>query len=125
MAVMAAVASPDVAYIELAVPMTVAGVGFSLALPAVTKTVVGSVAPPDMAKASGTFTTLRQLGAAFGVAVLAAAFTRAGGYDTAGAFSDGYVVAMAVAAALSLAGVLAAGALRRRPVPQLALEPTR
>jgi hypothetical protein len=32
---------------------------------------------------------------------------------------------MAVAAALSLAGVLAAGALGRRPVPQLALEPTR
>jgi EmrB/QacA subfamily drug resistance transporter len=126
MAAMAAVASPDVAYVELAVPMTVAGVGFSLALPAVTKTVVGSVAPPDMAKASGTFTTLRQLGAAFGVAVLAAAFTSAGGYGTAAGFSDGYVLAMAVAAALSLAGVLAAGALsRRQPVPQLALDPRR
>jgi EmrB/QacA subfamily drug resistance transporter len=126
MAVMAAVASPDVAYVELAVPMTIAGVGFSLALPAVTKTVVGSVAPPDMGKASGTFTTLRQLGAAFGVAVLAAAFTSAGGYGTADAFSDGYVVAMAAAAALSLAGVLAARAFdRRRPVPQLALEPDR
>jgi EmrB/QacA subfamily drug resistance transporter len=127
MAWMAAVASPDVAYVELAVPMTISGVGFSIALPAVTKTVVGSVAPPDMAKASGAFTTLRQLGAAFGVAILAAAFTRAGGYGSAGAFSDGYVVAMAAAAALSLAGAMAAVALdARRAAPELAAqEPAR
>jgi hypothetical protein len=53
--------------------MTISGIGFSIALPAVTRTVVGSVAAVDMGKASGIFTMLRQLGGAFGVAILAAA----------------------------------------------------
>jgi EmrB/QacA subfamily drug resistance transporter len=114
MAWMAAIADPGVTYLELAVPMTVSGIGFSIALPAVTRTVVGSVAPPDMAKASGTFTMLRQLGGAFGVAILAAAFTSAGSYGTTGDFSDGYTIAMTAAAALSLAGAVAAIALAAR-----------
>jgi EmrB/QacA subfamily drug resistance transporter len=111
MASMAAVASPGVTYFALAAPMTVAGIGFSIALPAVTKTVVGSVSPPDMGKASGTFTMLRQLGGAFGVAILAVAFTTAGGYGSADGFSDGYATAMAIAGGLSLLGAIAAVAL--------------
>jgi MFS family permease len=114
MAWMAAIADPGVSYLELAMPMTVSGIGFSIALPAVTRTVVGSVAPPDMAKASGTFTMVRQLGGAFGVAILAAAFTSAGSYATTGDFSDGYTSAMTAAAALSLAGAVAAIALAAR-----------
>jgi MFS family permease len=46
MAWMAAIADPGVSYVELAVPMTVSGIGFSIALPAVTRTVIGSVALP-------------------------------------------------------------------------------
>jgi EmrB/QacA subfamily drug resistance transporter len=121
MAWLAAVASPAAAYVELALPMTVAGVGFSIALPAVTKTVVGSVGPADMGKASGAFTMFRQLGGAFGVAILAAAFTAAGGYGTASVFSDGYTAAMAVAGALSLLGSIGALALpsiRTQSVPE-------
>jgi hypothetical protein len=126
MAAIAAAAGPRVAYLELALPMTVSGVGFSLTLPAVTKTVVGSVASPDMGKASGTFTMLRQLGGAFGIALLAAGFTTAGGYGTATRFSDGYAVAMAVAGALSLVGAFAALCLEPHPhaVADAALEPT-
>jgi EmrB/QacA subfamily drug resistance transporter len=123
LAVVAAVASPHVSYWELAVAMTISGCGFSVALPAITKTVVGSTAPSDMAKASGTFTMLRQLGGAFGVAILAAAFTAAGSYATTRDFSDGYIVAMAVASGLSLAGFVAAVALapiRRRPAAAVA-----
>jgi EmrB/QacA subfamily drug resistance transporter len=125
-ATMAAIASPGVAYLVLAAPMTVAGVGFSIALPAVTKTVVGSVEPPDMGKASGTFTMLRQLGGAFGVAILAVAFTTAGGYGTANAFSDGYTIAMAIAGTLSLLGAIAAVALAplRTKAPVVAAEAT-
>jgi hypothetical protein len=36
------------------------------------------VAPEHLGKASGTFTTLRQLGGAFGVAVAVAVFTASG-----------------------------------------------
>jgi hypothetical protein len=52
---------------------------------------------------------------------------RAGGCGAAGTFSDGYVVAMAAAGALSLAGAMATVALdARRVAPELAArEPTR
>jgi EmrB/QacA subfamily drug resistance transporter len=123
MAAIAALADPGVAYPALAAAMTIAGVGFSIALPAVTKTVVGSVEPPDMGKASGAFTMFRQLGGAFGVAVLAAAFTSAGGYGTAAAFSDGYAVAMALAGGLSLVGAVAALALEPMHARPLTAQP--
>jgi EmrB/QacA subfamily drug resistance transporter len=126
MGLLAGIATAGVSYPELAAAMTVSGIGFSLALPAVTRTVVGSVAPVDMGKASGAFTMLRQLGGAFGVAILAAAFTSAGGYGTTADFSDGYRPAMAAAAALSLLGFVAALALApRKRVPELAAEATR
>jgi hypothetical protein len=121
----AAIATPGVCYAELAVAMTVAGIGFSLALPAVTRTVVGSVPPVDMGKASGSFSMLRQFGGAFGVAILAAAFTHAGGFATPSDFGDGYRFAMAAAAVLSVLGVSAAlGLAERKRVPELAPEPT-
>src|SRR5512133_419963 len=47
------VASAHESYAVLVAPMTVAGVGFSMALPAVTKAVVGGVAIQDIGKASG------------------------------------------------------------------------
>jgi EmrB/QacA subfamily drug resistance transporter len=122
---LAAIATPRVSYAELAVAMTVAGIGFSLALPAVTRTVVGSVAPVDMGKASGSFSMVRQFGGAFGVAILAAAFTDSGGYATPSDFGDGYRVAIAVAAVLSVLGVGAALALaERKRALELASEPT-
>jgi hypothetical protein len=68
----------------------VTGIGFALALPAVTRAVVGSVPPADVGKASGAFSTMRQLGGAFGVAIPAAVFAAAGGYASAAAFSRGY-----------------------------------
>src|SRR4029453_8031386 len=68
----ALLAGADMPYAELVVPMTIAGVGFSMALPAVTKAVVGGVAMTDVGKASGAFSTMRQLGGAFGVAILVA-----------------------------------------------------
>ena len=74
----AAVAAPRLAYPVMLAPMIISGAGFAMALPAVTKAVVGSVPPADIGKASGTFSTMRQLGGAFGVAILAAVFAAAG-----------------------------------------------
>ncbi len=91
-------------YAALVAPLFISGAGLGLAIPAVTKAVVGSVPPGDIGKASGVFSTMRQLGGAFGVAILAAVFTSAGSYASAGAFSDGFAPALAAAAGLALAG---------------------
>jgi len=58
---------------------------------------------------------MRQLGGAFGVAILAAVFAAAGGYTSAAAFSAGFAPAIAAATGLALAGVLAALALPGLP----------
>ena len=58
---------------------------------------------------------MRQLGGAFGVAILAAVFTAAGSYASPGAFSDGFAPALGAAAGLALSGGLAALALPGRP----------
>lgn len=107
----AVIAGPRVGYAALVAPLFISGAGLGLAIPAVTKAVVGSVPAGDIGKASGVFSTMRQLGAAFGVAILAAVFTSAGSYASAAAFSDGFAPALAAAAGLALAGGLAALAL--------------
>jgi hypothetical protein len=73
------------------------------------------VPPGDIGKASGSFSMMRQLGGAFGIAILAAVFASAGGYTSAAAFSVGFVPAIAAATGLALAGALAALALPGRP----------
>ena len=121
---LALVAGPSAPYLEMVAPMTIGGIGFSLALPAVTKSVVSLVAPRDIGKASGTYSTTRQLGGAFGVAILGAVFAATGGYASARAFSDGFGPAIGVSAILALAGVVAGIALpRRRPTPVVTAEP--
>jgi EmrB/QacA subfamily drug resistance transporter len=101
------VAAPGVAYVWLVVPMTMLGTGITLGVPAMTRAVVSRVALPDLAKASGTFSTLRQLGGAFGVAALGTAFATTGGYASAGTFTAGFVPAMVTAAALAFAAAVA------------------
>jgi EmrB/QacA subfamily drug resistance transporter len=115
----AAIASPRLAYPAMLAPTIISGTGVALALPAVTKAVVGSVPFADIGKASGAFSTMRQLGAAFGIAILAAVFAAAGSYATPAAFSDGFARATLAAAGLALAGALAALALpsRHHPAP--------
>ena len=104
----ALIAGPQVNYAALIAPLFISGAGLGLAIPAVTKAVVGSVPPGDIGKASGVFSTMRQLGGAFGVAIPAAVFTAAGSYSSAAAFSDGFAPALAAAAGLALAGGLVA-----------------
>ena len=58
---------------------------------------------------------MRELGGVFGVAVAAAVFAGAGSFASADAFLDGFAPAIAVVAALSLAGAIVALALPGRP----------
>jgi EmrB/QacA subfamily drug resistance transporter len=123
MAWMAAVATPGVAYLRMVWPMALVGAGIGLGIPAMTRAVVSRVAPADMGKASGTFSTLRQLGGAFGVAILGAVFTRFGGYGQA--FADGYPAILAGAAALAALAVVAALAGGPAGVSRPAATPSR
>jgi hypothetical protein len=81
--------------------------------------VVGSVAHEDLGKAAGANSMMRELGGVFGVAVGVAVFAGAGSFASPDAFLDGFAPAIAVVAALSLAGALVALALPgRRPAPE-------
>jgi EmrB/QacA subfamily drug resistance transporter len=119
---LAAAATPGVSYLWLVWPLALVGAGIALGIPAMTRAVVSRVAMTDLAKASGTFSTLRQLGGAFGVAALGAVFAATGGYATAGGFVDGYVRALVIAAVLAFGAVVAglllpAHRIARTPVP--------
>lgn len=107
MAWISLVAAPDTAYRQLVSPLIVAGMGVSMAMPAVQNAILGAVPPSQAGKASGAFNMLRQLGAAFGIAILVAVFAAAGGYGSAQTFSDGFAPAIGVSAALSLLGAIA------------------
>jgi EmrB/QacA subfamily drug resistance transporter len=121
----ALIASPSVGYLQLGIALTVAGVGTSLCFPTVANCVMGSVPPHEAGVASGTNSSLRELGGVFGVAVLAAVFTRHGVYGSPQTFVDGFHAALLVGAALTAVGIVAAllapGRLRpaeRVPAPQ-------
>ena len=111
---LAAIASPGMAYGELAVALIVAGVGASMCLPTVASAAVGSVPPQETGVASGTNNAVRQLGGVFGVAVLAGIFTHEGGYTSQQVFVDGFTPALWIGAGLSSLGVLAALLAPRR-----------
>ena len=103
----ALIASPDMSYSELVVPMVIAGVGISMAIPSAQNSVLGSVAEEAVGKAAGTNSVMRELGGVFGIAVAVAVFAGAGSYASPEAFTDGFAPAIGVAAALALVGAVA------------------
>jgi EmrB/QacA subfamily drug resistance transporter len=113
----AAIAEPGMSYTWLAAALGVAGVGISLCFPTVANAVVGSVPPADMGIASGTNSSVREIGGVFGIAVLASVFASAGVYTSRQTFVDHFSTALWVGAALSAAGILAAAALPKHIAP--------
>jgi EmrB/QacA subfamily drug resistance transporter len=112
---LALVGTAHAGYLAVLAPMSACGIGLAIAIPAVTKAVVSSVALPDIPVASGTYSTMRQFGGAFGVAVVGAVFAATGGYGSPAVFSTGYRAGVAVAAVLALLGSVVATGLGRRP----------
>jgi hypothetical protein len=110
----AAAAGPGTSYLVLVTPMILIGAGLALAIPAATRSVTSTVLPADIGTASAAFAAMRQLGGAFGVAVIGAAFAVTGSYATPAAFTRGFTTAFAVAAGLALAGAAAGTILRGR-----------
>ncbi|PZQ91771.1 MAG: MFS transporter [Leifsonia xyli] len=98
--------SAEVPYAELVGPFIMAGVGMGLVFAPSSTAVLANISEADTAKASGSNSTIREIGVALGIAVLTAVFTGAGGQLT----PTGYVDA-AVPAVLTGAAVVAATAL--------------
>jgi EmrB/QacA subfamily drug resistance transporter len=119
-------------YGRYVLPLIVAGVGVSMAIPSVPTAALGAVGPADIGRASGVSNTLQRFGGAFGVAVVSAVFAAHGHFGSAAAFTSGYRPAMLVSAGLSLLGAIVSVAVGRRvaavpetePAPAESEQPT-
>jgi EmrB/QacA subfamily drug resistance transporter len=114
MAWIALIANTGMDYTQMIAPLIIAGVGISMSFPASQNSVVGSVPPEAIGKASGTTSTMRQLGGVVGIALGVAAFATTGSYASPTQFSTGFVAAMAVASGLSLLAAVAGATLPAR-----------
>jgi MFS family permease len=103
-------------YSDLVLPLIVAGCGVSMAMPATQSASIGALPREAVGMASGIYSMMRQLGGVVGVAVLAAVFAAAGGYES---FATGFTRALAVCGVLSLLGALAGLVARQEPVEEL------
>jgi EmrB/QacA subfamily drug resistance transporter len=103
----AMIVAPGLTSPAVIAPLVLAGVGVSMAMPAVQNAVLSSVAVAEMGKASGVFNMARFLGGGFGVALLVTIFSASGATGSPASFSTGFAAAMTVAAALSLLGAFA------------------
>jgi len=115
----AAIATARVGYGGFIVPLIVAGIGISMAIPIAPTVILSAVAPRDMGKASGVNSTLQRFGAAFAVAVAAAVFTANGHIGTPLSFTAGFRPALAMVAGLSMFGAATALAIGGRPRARL------
>jgi EmrB/QacA subfamily drug resistance transporter len=99
----ALVTTPDVAYSSLVPAFVLAGVGMGLVFAPSATAVLANMRDEDHAKASGTNSTVREIGVALGIAVLAAVFTGAGGTFTPEGYTDAAIPAIWTGVAFLLA----------------------
>jgi MFS family permease len=111
----AAIATSNLSYAELGPALGVAGIGIGMVFPTVANAVLGSVPLAEAGVASGTNSTVRQLGGVLGVAVLAAVFARPGVYSSPQLFVEGFSPALWVGVGLTVIGALAAALSPGRP----------
>ncbi len=98
-------------------PLVVSGIGMSLTFAPLSNLVLSTVSRSEEGKASGVNSTVREVGGAFGVAVLASVFSAVGGYESGQLFVDGMRAALWVGtAAVALAAVAAALIPRKQDV---------
>ena len=103
--------SADVAYTTMLPAFIAAGIGMGLVFAPISTAVLATMKSADHAKASGTNSTVREVGVALGIAVLTAIFVGAGGELTPDLYVDaakpavfvgGLVLALAAAISLLL-----------------------
>jgi len=116
------VMTADVEYLTMLPAFILAGVGMGMVFAPSSTAVLANIVEADTAKASGSNSTLREIGVALGIAVLTAVFTGAGGELTPTGYVDAAIPAVAVGAAVIFATALAglflpAGRSARRATP--------
>ncbi|MGW7683441.1 DHA2 family efflux MFS transporter permease subunit [Kribbella sp. NPDC054772] len=104
----ALITSATTQYGELVVPFVLAGIGMGLTFAPSASVVMGSASDADRGVASGTNNTIREVGVAMGVAVLASVFASAGSYESPIRYAAGLVPAVWTGAAIVAAGALVA-----------------
>ena len=100
----AVVTTVDVTYSSYVVPFVLAGIGMGLTFAPSASVVMASASDADRGVASGTNNTIREVGVAMGIAILASVFASAGSYDTPTRYVDGLVPAVWVGASIVAAG---------------------
>ncbi|MEU7633711.1 MFS transporter [Nocardia sp. NPDC049220] len=110
----AAITSVDADYGLFVAPFLLAGVGMGLTFAPASTIVMASATAADQAMASGTNNTVREVGVAMGVAVLASVFASHGSYLSPQNYVDGLVPAIAVGAAIVAVGAVVSLLLPRR-----------
>lgn len=120
---LARVPAGHASYVVDILPVTVVfGVAFGLAMPAIMTLGMADATPADSGLISGVFNTAQQVGAALGLAVLAALSAArtdrllSHGHSQPDALTGGYHLAFLVAAGLLALAALAAAVLLRTPV---------
>jgi predicted MFS family arabinose efflux permease len=110
----AVASTTTVGYSDLVIAFVLAGIGMGLTFAPISTMALGSVSARQRGVASGANNTIRELGVAVGVAVLASVFSSYGGYTSQEAFVDGLTPAVMVGAAIIAAGAVVALWLPRR-----------
>jgi MFS family permease len=105
------------AYASVIVPFILAGTGMALVFAPAANAVLSAVRRHETGQASGANNAIRELGGAFGIAVLAAVFSHMGGYANPVQFVAGLQPAVLVGS-----GVLALGAIAALFVPGIAAQ---
>ncbi|MET9268763.1 DHA2 family efflux MFS transporter permease subunit [Kribbella sp. NPDC003557] len=95
-------------YGDLVVPFILAGIGMGLTFAPSASVVMASASDADRGVASGTNNTIREVGVAMGVAILASVFASSGSYESPVQYAAGLVPAVWTGAAVVAAGTLVA-----------------
>ncbi|MBL3530299.1 MFS transporter [Companilactobacillus zhachilii] len=93
-------------YVELIIPLAIAGVGLSMAGPALQKVVLGAVAKTEIGKASGIYNVFRLLGGAVGTTISVIIFYQFGGMGSLALFTSGFRAVMLSAGLISILGII-------------------
>ncbi|MEO5535121.1 MAG: DHA2 family efflux MFS transporter permease subunit [Pseudolysinimonas sp.] len=105
---LAATMSADTPYLTMLPAFICAGIGMGLVFAPSSTAVLANIVEADSAKATGTNSTLREIGIALGIAVMTAIFTGAGGQLTPTGYVDAAIPAVAVGAVVMFATAIVA-----------------
>ncbi|WP_125591180.1 MFS transporter [Companilactobacillus jidongensis] len=93
-------------YLNMVIPLALAGVGLSMAGPALQKAVLESVDKSAIGKASGIYNVFRLFGGAVGTTISVIIFYKFGGVSNAELFTNGFRAAIFGAGMISILGVI-------------------